>query len=230
MKITCAGLVTAMMLAGGVWAADEADPRTVTVSGEGIRTVEPEYAEVVFEVEIVRPDPVAAKAEADAVFAKLVRVFAGLKIKDEDINTTRVEVHPKYNYEKDTMVFKGYEVARRAKVTLRKLDDLEGLLKEAVESGVNYVCSVELCHSRRDELKKEAQKTACARAKENAAFLASQFGAELGPIRRVVPSEPYHRGEFVSMAVSPKPESTFKMGRIEIRAEVEAVFDLVPRK
>lgn len=236
MRSVCAGLVAAMLLAGGVWAAEEPDIRTVTVTGEGIRTVEPEYAEVIFHVEIVRPDPATAKTEADAIFARLMSVLARFKIKEEDINSAPIEVRPKQAYERDSMVFKGYEVVREAKVTLRKLNDLEPLLKLAVEAGVNNVRDIELCHSRRAELEREAQKEACAQAKEKAAFFAAQFGAELGPIRHLIPHA-IPGGEFIAMAgggsadpFASAPESTFKMGRINIRAAVQVVFDLVPRK
>ena len=236
MRNACAGLAAAMMLAGGVWAAEEPDIRTVTVTGEGVQTVEPEYAEVVFRVAIIRPDPAAAKTEADAIFARLMSVIGRFKIKEEDINTAPLEIRPNREYERDSVVFKGYEVAREVTVKLRKLNDLEPLLKTAVEAGVNNVRNIELCHSRRAELERQAQKEACAQAKEKAAFFAAEFGAELGPIRRVIPHSP-SGGEFLAMAgggsVDPfasSPESTFKMGRINIGAAVQVVFDLVPRK
>ena len=131
-------------------------------------------------------------------------------------------------------MFKGYEVTRRATVTVRELEKLETLLHQVIESGVNNVSDIELRHSRQAELEDEALKSACAQARDKAAFLAGQFNASLGAVRTI-----RHRnaksGDWITMGAAdpfgPAPASapTFEFGRIKLLSDVDVTFDIVPK-
>lgn len=221
-----------VLCAAAVLADSEPQARSITVAGEGKVEVEPDYAEIVLAVSITKTEAAEAKAEVDAVFVKLMKIFEELKIKAEDINSTRMYMAPEYRYIKDTMTFQGYEVTRKAHVTLRDIDKLEALLQRAVEAGVTHAHDVSLHHSKEEQLRKQALEKACAAAKNKAEFVATQFAAKVGPVRTIDLAEEWS-GRFVALgaadpfAAGGSSPSSYRFGKIEVRADVKATFDLV---
>ena len=124
----------ARRLAGHYWLdpcpgsalADDATPRTVSVTGPGEVKAQPDMARVTLGVEARSPTLAEARAEVTATVDRLLALTRDLKIDPKYVNSTRLQVQPEYSWnEKDRkQVLLGYVVSRQVDVELRDLDQL----------------------------------------------------------------------------------------------------------
>ena len=165
--------------------ADEARPRTVSVTGQGEVTAEPDLAHVVLGVEARRPALAEARTEVAAAVERLLALTKSLGIDPRLVNATRMQVQPEYRWnEKDRQrVLLGYFVSRQVQVELRNLEQLGTLLERAVDAGANQVSDPVLDSTRRKDLERDAMTRAVQDARQNAETLARAAGVKLGPVR-----------------------------------------------
>jgi uncharacterized protein YggE len=216
--------------------ADEARPRTVTVSGTGEVAAEPDIARVTLGAEARRPTLAEARAEVAATVERVLKLTRDLRIDPKLVNATRVQVQPEYNWNpkdrKRTLL--GYIVSRQVQVELRDLEQLGPLMERAVDAGVNQVGDPMLDSSRRKDLEREAMAKAVEDARLNAETLARAAGARLGPVRALTggasgPPTPMYRvrAAMAEAAAAPPPEATYQLGEMKFSANVNAEYDLV---
>lgn len=224
------------MLAGAVQ-ADEARPRTVSVSGSGEVSAEPDLARLTLGIEARRPTLAEARAEVAATVDRVLKLTRELRIDPKLVNATRVQVQPEYNWnpkdKKRTLL--GYIVSRQVQVELRDLEQLGPLLERAVDAGANQVGDPMLDSSRRKDLEREAMTKAVEDARLNAETLARAAGAKLGPVRTLSggasgPPMPMYRvhAAMAEAAAPPPPEATYQPGEMKFSANVNAEYDLIP--
>ena len=182
-KIWFATVLSAAFISLPAFAADEARPRTVSVSGTGEVAAEPDLAQVTLGVEARRPALAEARSEVSATVERVLALCKSLGIDPKRVNATRVQIQPEYSWnEKDRKrVLLGYLVSRQVQVELRDLELLGTLLERAVDAGVNQVNDPVLDSSRRKDLERDALVKAVEDARLNADTLARAAGASLGP-------------------------------------------------
>lgn len=214
--------------------ADEARPRTVSVTGQGEVTAEPDLAHVVLGVEARRPALAEARTEVAAAVERLLALTKALGIDPRLVNATRMQVQPEYRWnEKDRQrVLLGYFVSRQVQVELRNLEQLGTLLERAVDAGANQVSDPVLDSTRRKDLERDAMTRAVQDARQNAETLARAAGVKLGPVRvlsaaPVGPVMPRYRMAMAMAEASMPPEETFQPGDMKFSASVSAEYDLV---
>lgn len=214
--------------------ADEARPRTVSVTGQGEVTAEPDLAHVVLGVEARRPALAEARTEVAAAVERLLALTKSLGIDPRLVNATRMQVQPEYRWnEKDRQrVLLGYFVSRQVQVELRNLEQLGTLLERAVDAGANQVSDPVLDSTRRKDLERDAMTRAVQDARQNAETLARAAGVKLGPVRvlsatPVGPVMPRYRMAMAMAEASMPPEETFQPGDMKFSASVSAEYDLV---
>lgn len=213
--------------------ADEARPRTVSVTGQGEVTAEPDLAHVVLGVEARRPALAEARTEVAAAVERLLALTKSLGIDPRLVNATRMQVQPEYRWnEKDRQrVLLGYFVSRQVQVELRNLEQLGTLLERAVDAGANQVSDPVLDSTRRKDLERDAMTRAVQDARQNAETLARAAGVKLGPVRvlsatPVGPVMPRYRMAMAMAEASMPPEETFQPGDMKFSASVSAEYDL----
>lgn len=213
--------------------ADEARPRTVSVTGQGEVTAEPDLAHVVLGVEARRPALAEARTEVAAAVERLLALTKALGIDPRLVNATRMQVQPEYRWnEKDRQrVLLGYFVSRQVQVELRNLEQLGTLLERAVDAGANQVSDPVLDSTRRKDLERDAMTRAVQDARQNAETLARAAGVKLGPVRvlsaaPVGPVMPRYRMAMAMAEASMPPEETFQPGDMKFSASVSAEYDL----
>lgn len=213
--------------------ADEARPRTVSVTGQGEVTAEPDLAHVVLGVEARRPALAEARTEVAAAVERLLAPTKALGIDPRLVNATRMQVQPEYRWnEKDRQrVLLGYFVSRQVQVELRNLEQLGTLLERAVDAGANQVSDPVLDSTRRKDLERDAMTRAVQDARQNAETLARAAGVKLGPVRvlsaaPVGPVMPRYRMAMAMAEASMPPEETFQPGDMKFSASVSAEYDL----
>jgi hypothetical protein len=233
-KIWLAAALSAALASFPAVAADEARPRTVSVSGTGEVAAEPDQARVTLGVEARRPTLAEARSEVSATVERVLALCRNLGIDPKRVNATRVQIQPEYSWnEKDRKrVLLGYLVSRQVQVELRDLELLGTLLERAVDAGVNQVNDPVLDSSRRSELERDALAKAVQDARLNADTLARAAGATLGPVRTLngatsPPVVPMYRRQVAMADAAMAPEATYQAGEMKFTASVNAEYDLV---
>ena len=216
--------------------ADEPRPRTVSVSGSGEVSAEPDLAHVTLGVEARRPTMAEARTTVATTVDRVLALTRELRIDPKLVSATRVQVQPEYSWnEKDRKrVLLGYVVSRQVQVELRDLEQLGPLLERAVSAGVNQVNDPVLDSSRRKALEREAMAKAVEDARLNAETLARAAGARLGPPRILngsssAPPMPMYRyaTAMADAPAPPPPEATYQTGQMKFSAAVSAEYDLL---
>jgi hypothetical protein len=226
----------ALLLAPLAVLADSDRPRSVSVSGNGEVTAEPDLAQVTLGVEARRPTMAEARAEVAKTVDRVLALTRDLRIDPKLVNATRVQVQPEYSWnDKDRKrVLLGYMVSRQVQVEVRDLEQLGPLLERAVDAGVNQVNDPVLDSSKRKSLEREAMAKAVEDARLNAETLAKAAGARLGPVRVLngasssPPMPMYRRGPMVMAdAAAAPPAETYQPGEMKFSAMVNAEYDLL---
>ncbi len=232
-----AGLL-ALALMSGQALADVAPPRTVSVSGTGEVSAQPDMARVTLGVEARKPTMAEARSEVAATIDRILALTRSLKIDPKLVDSTRLQVSPDYSWnEKERkQVLQGYLVSRQVEVTVKDLDQLGPLLEKAVDAGVNQIGDPQLDSSRRKDLEREAMAKAVQDAKLNADTLATAAGARLGAVRNLngqtnaMPMPMYRRAPvaMAADAAAAPPSETYQAAELKFSASVSAEYDLNP--
>jgi uncharacterized protein YggE len=217
--------------------ADESSPRTVSVSGQGEVSAEPDLAYVTLGVQARRPTMAEARKEVATTVERVLALCKELKIDPKFVNATRVQVQPDYSWDErnNKQVLLGYIVSRQVQVELRDLEQLGPLIERAVSAGVNQVGDPVLDSTQRKQLERQAMTLAVQDARLNAETLAQAAGVRLGAVRSMSasgapPVMPMYRAKMVmsdAAAAPPAPEGSYDAGEMKFDASVSAQYDLI---
>lgn len=190
-------LLGALLLVTQVASAAEPErtaERSITVSASGSVTVDPDIAYmaagVVSDAETARE----ALTKNAAAMTKLLDGLKALGIVPGDIQTTSLNVEPRYTAAKDNprnQVLSGYRVTNHVYLVIRNLKRLGEIVDQAISLGANHLGRVSFEVSKADQLKDEARKAAVANARRRAELFAAAAGVQLGTVVRIFeePSE-----------------------------------------
>ena len=111
--------------------------------GQGSISVAPDLATLDLGVETGAANASEANSQASAAMDAIVEALEARGVKDEDIQTSRFRVYPRYNYVEEEVdgvrtsreVLTGCRVRNNATVKLRDLDTLEEAIEEVVTAG-----------------------------------------------------------------------------------------------
>lgn len=165
-------------------AQDRRPDRSVTVSATGTVAAEPDMAHVstgvVSEAESARE----ALNRNSATMKKLIDGLKAKGIVEKDIQTTSINVEPRYQQFKDgrPSTIAGYRVVNQVRITARELAKLGEVLDQAVTLGANQMGAIQFEVSNAETLKDEARKRAMDNALRRARLYAAGAGAEVGPV------------------------------------------------
>lgn len=210
-------------------------PRTVTVSGEGRLSVQPDKATVRFGVVTRHADPVQARRQNAEAAREVLNAVRRLGIAERKIQLQALSLQPVREYNQQTQRWEehGYEAAREVVVEVEDLEVLPDVVAQVVDKGANRLNGLAYDLKDRDRLRNEALQQAVLHARDKATLMATTLGATLGPVLQiaeqgVVVPQPVLRMERMAakpMADSSEPEA-YAAGEIEITATVQLVFEL----
>jgi hypothetical protein len=236
-NVLLASLLAVATLPAATALADEPVPRTVSVSGQGEVSAEPDLAHVTLGVQARRPTMAEARKEVATTVDRVLALCKDLKIDPKFVNATRVQVQPDYSWDERNrkQVLLGYIVSRQVQVELRDLEQLGPLIERAVSAGVNQVSDPALDSTQRKQLERQAMTLAVQDARLNAETLAQAAGVGLGAVRTMSasgapPVMPMYRSKMVmadAAAAPPAPEGSYEPGEMKFSASVGAEYDLV---
>lgn len=171
-------------------AAYGSDGTGIWVSGEGTLSLPPDLATLDFGVEVSAPSVSEANEQAATAMDAIIEALKERGVKDEDIQTSRYSVYPRYNYVEEEKggvrsgkeVLTGYRVNNRATVKLRDLDVIGEVIDEVVAAGGDVVRISNIRFTLEDPKPKmaELREMAVADAKAKAGHLAELSDVTLG--------------------------------------------------
>ncbi|WP_041723365.1 SIMPL domain-containing protein [Caldicellulosiruptor hydrothermalis] len=201
----------------------------ITVKGQASVYVEPDIAILTFGVVSEDISADAAYSQTAAKINKTIDAVKKLGIDPKDIKTLRVNVYPKYSYNKDdgTSKIVGFYASTDLTVTVRNLSIVGKVIDTAFKNGVNTFSSLTFDISNSSPYYNQALSKALENAKQKAATIAKGLGLSLGKPKSVTensyvnnPPIFYYKAEAMASSTS----TQIQPGTIEIKAEVTLVY------
>ena len=163
--------------------AEDAAPRTISVTGTGTIEAAPDMATVMIGVTTQAPtaaEALAANTKAtDAVIARLT----ASGIEDRDMQTSNLSINPNWTgYDSSTPTITGYVASNMLTIRVRKLDTTGTVLDAVVTDGANTLNGLTFGLADPEPAYNEARKEAVADARAKAELLAEAAGVKLGAV------------------------------------------------
>ena len=151
------------------------DRPKITVNGEAVVKVQPDQIIISFGIETWDKNIMVAKQENNEIMKKAVGVIKDSGIPDKDIQTDHLSIEPRYdsNYEKKNFI--GYFVRNTFVVTVAEPDKVENLVTGVLQSGVNYIHSINFQTTEFKKYREQARELALNAAKEKAEKMAGSL-------------------------------------------------------
>lgn len=219
-----------------------AEVRTISVRGEGEARVAPDKAMVQLLVQTKAKDAKSAQAKNAKEMARVQKSLREeFKIDEKDIQTSGFSVNPEYRYEQNgKQTFLGYQVNHSLSLTVRKLENLGGLLDSLVGKGTEDV-SVQLQNvsydtSQRQQVELRALEGAMKNARDRASALAGFAQQKLKGVLRISDSSlqysppPFARAAMKTMALGAEAADTggtqVSAGEIVVNSNVAVDYEM----
>lgn len=161
--------------------------RTVTVTGQGRVSYNPDLAIVTLGVQIDKVSkPDEALNQLNSKVAGIVSALKEIGIAAEDIQTQNYSLYPQYDYINNASKVTGYNANQQLVVKISGYDKDQSRLSQAIaaasKAGANQVNSLTFDSSQMNDLKQQARLAAISDAKDKSAALAETAGVELKEI------------------------------------------------
>ena len=204
---------------------------TVSVVGDGYVELVPDVIDIQFTLMVTKNRIGEAKNDLDEQYKRVLEVLRQQDIQDSDIQATRLRSNPSYEWMKDQRVFKGFQMSRNIKVTVRDASQYATLLEGLVDVNVTTINQVSTRFSDEVETQELALIEAVKVAKRKAKLMASQFGKNLGEViyisegtfQKVLTPVQFNRNRALAVeqdsGVAPPPEM-FGLQRVNARIQV----------
>lgn len=218
-------------LAQGVPIQNTAQQTGIAVSGQGRITVTPDLAQITLGVEVSDPSAVKAQQTAasqmDAVVAKLKE----LGVADKDIQTSRYDLSPEYDYSTKTPVLKGYRATNLVVVKIRDVSKVGPVLDAITSSGATRIQGISFSVSDPTAATTQGRDAAMKDARAKADQLAAGAGVSVGtPIYiEEVSSTPPPAVDIApraAPAAGAAPSTPISVGTQEVQVMVRVVFSI----
>jgi uncharacterized protein YggE len=193
-SLTKASAATVLLLAAalvmarpGMAADDKTAERFVSVSASGQVSAVPDLATISAGVLTEGDTARDALSRNNVAMARLIDGLKAAGIATKDIQTTNLNVEPRYAQPKEgrPATVSGYRVSNQVRITVRDIKKLGDLLDQAITLGANQMHRIAYDVSNAETLKDEARKLAMENARRRAQLYATAAGAQLGPVLRI---------------------------------------------
>lgn len=171
----------------GMAADSEKMERTVSVSATGKVTAEADVAQISAGVVTEADSAKDAIGRNSVVMTKLIEGLKAVGVQAKNIQTTALNVEPRYTQPKDgrTAIINGYRVVNQVRLTVRDVKRLGEILDQAIALGANQINHIAFDIAEPETLKDEARKQAMESARQRGELYAKAAGAQLGPVLRI---------------------------------------------
>ncbi len=174
----------------------------------------------------------AALRQNSVEMRRVIDRIKKLGIAEKDIQTTGINLHPRYDYDQQNQrqVFRGYQVSNRVSVKLRKIEDTGKVLDELVSAGATDLSGPSFSIENDDLAKDAARKRAVERARDRANAYAAMFGYSgvrvLQVSESVVGRGPMPITRDVSVEMAKASDAPVQPGQVEAGVNVSITFEM----
>ena len=224
LALACADEIT-------VLSPDQQAP-AIDVSGSGTASAAPDVAVLTLGVEAEADSVGEARAQAAEAMDAMLAALKDGGVADEDIQTTRFSVQPRFDFIEQRQVLRGFAVDNIVSVKIRSIDDTGELIDAALAAGgtLARIESVRFTIDDPSSLEDEARQEAMAEARRKAETLAQAAGVNLGRPRSIsetggqLPDQ--FRGFDEAFADAELAATPIELGELEVRVSVQVVYEL----
>ena len=212
----------------------------IRVSGTGTVSVEPDVAILQVGVEVFAGKVSTARSEASKAMDSVVSVLKKEGVEEKDIQTTRFNIYPRYDYEEvtingkriGTQVLTGYTVNNTVKAKIYEIDKVGEIIDKGADAGGDYAringvdFTVDDPTPYQTEIRKMAVEDAVGKDQEYALLT----NVELGPVielNEMTPGSvhsPYEADYGMRMMAAAPPTTSISAGQLEISLTVNTLF------
>ena len=205
----------------------------IRVSAIGTSSVEPELARISLSFEHTADTADLARDFTSNQVSKLLNSLKDFDVDKDSLDSSQVNIAPRYNYQDKVRSLEGYQVTRFVNFSLSNLDQLESLVNAITASEVSRVNAIRFDVKDSSEAHAIALQNAIEKTKSAAQVIAQSYGAELGKIQYVEhniehsdrPSPSPMRAMAVEAQSTDEPD-TYQIKNIEFKARVSSTFEL----
>lgn len=182
--VSVLALALVLVLALGAWSDDPAsasEARLVTVTGSAEVRVVPDEVILTLGVETWDKNLEVAKGQNDEIVRRVLARASEHGVAAEHIQTDYLSLEPRYRngyYEERDFI--AFFARNTVVITLRDLNEFEGLLSSVLEAGANYVHGIEFRTTKLRQHRDEARALAVEAAQEKATALSAALGQSVG--------------------------------------------------
>lgn len=204
--------------------------RTVSVSATGTASAEPDRASISTGV---RTEAETAREAMSLNTTAMKRLIDGLKalgIDAKDIQTTQIQVNPKYGQQQrgeKPPTIQGYMAVNQVRIVVRDLKRLGEILDQSITLGANQMGGVAFEVSQAETLRDEARKNAMVNARRRAELYAAAAGASVGHVLSISETIQAPQPRFMGGARAAMAEAVpVEPGSVDLTAQVHVTYAL----
>jgi len=206
---------------------------TISVSGTGIASANPDLVDIQLGVDTVDKDPNKATNQNTDKMNTLLAVLEKMGIASADIQTTNYNlwVEDVYDQNNQPTDEKRYHVNNQVNIRLRDLSKIGSLIGEATKAGASNVFGITFGVAETTELEQAALDDAIDNARQKADWMARKMDKSVGSIIDVIeggfnaPPVPYYAEK---AGLGGGSEVPISQGQFSMTAQVQVVFELIP--
>ena len=212
--------------------------RTISVSGSGSVTIEPDMASFSVSVEETADTTGEAQSMANEKMAEVYRILSEeFSIVDDDLRTTGMNLYPRYSYVDGQQVLLGQCSQQSLSVKVRNLDDLAPIIDRLSSISGITISSISLDAEDKSAVMSQARVLAMQDAYAQAEDYASAAGLAVeGPVTISSGSVNWYTNRIQPVALaasadyaaeSSKASASYYAGDLEVSASVSVTFNLI---
>ena len=124
--IKCLSIIVFML---ATYAQAEPEPALIHVSAEGNALAKPDQVTIALDFSSTQLETEDARKEVDQHVRKFLNALKKFELESSTLDSSQTSVYPQYDYRNSLRDFLGYQVNRKVSFTLKRLEQLEDLIK-----------------------------------------------------------------------------------------------------
>jgi len=204
--------------------------RTISVTGEGRVTIQPDTFYMTIGIDEVAPELVDAQTSADQKMDAIVAALKSAGVAEQDIQTSNYSIYMERDYNQPSQPVTGYHVTHTVNAKVRDLSKAGSTIQAAVDAGANNIQNVWFGLENQTEAIKQAREQAIQDARGKAEELARLTDSTLGPVQTVTEMSgsstpvPYAAAGNAEDATKSAAAPTINAGMTEVVMDVSVVY------
>lgn len=205
---------------------------TLSVSGEGERSISPDLAVISLGVTTRAATAQAAMAENNNRQSAVIATLTEAGIAARDIQTSQLELSPVMRYrDNEAPVVEGYRAGNRVTVRLRDLERLGVVLDQIIGAGANEMNGISFQREDSSDMQDEARADAVRDAHRRAMVMAEAAGVQLGRILSISDGTrpqpmPDAQPMMMGRAAMSAESVPIAQGELTLRAQASVVWEI----